>query len=448
MATSGQLHEPNHLSLAEQLVDAIAEDSGRRPVCSMGAFYSFDQESGLWIPDSFDRLAIRVGKQFMGSKVCKKASDYKQIAGLVITLCTQDDFFTEVPGGIAAGGKFYCVNDNGDVISVPLVAEHRQRMSVAAEPDFQSKAPLFEMLLNNALGSDDAGKKQRELLQMAFGAALTCTLWRHRTVLMLYGASSTGKSTLLEILRQFFPSDRVGATSPVKWSQDYHAACLAGRAINLVGELDGNMAIEGGIFKAVTGGDVIEGRHPNYSPFSFVSVAGHIFNCNRLPPTRDKSDAFFRRWRIVEFANSIKPGDEVIGLAENIFANEQAAVLAWMLSGAAELSKRGSLPETNNHRRLIQYWRAGNNSALQFVLDSDYIELKEPEKRLSAMDVFTVYRKWAATVGVKALGRNAFYEALGDGGGRLGIVVADDRNGTKRIAGIGFKAASLQVIAQ
>lgn len=242
--------------------------------------------------------------------------------------------------------------------------------------------------------------------------------------------------------KAFFPADRVGATNPANWTNEYHTAALAGRSLNLVGELDGTTPIQGGTFKAVTGGDVIEARHPTHRPFSFVCVAGHIFNCNRLPPTRDKSDAFFRRWRIVEFANSVAPGTEIIGLADRIFNDEQSAVLAWLLEGSAKLAKQGGFPHTDNHIRLIQYWRAGNNSALQFLLDPEYVDIaggKATVTPIAAKEVFALYRKWASEAGVKPMGRNAFYEAVADGAVRLGVVISDDKNGVKEIAGIGLK---------
>lgn len=438
--------EANHLSLAEQFIDIVFEETGEYPVFSLGAFYQFEPDSSEWKSVKMDALAVKIGRQFSGSRLCKKAADYRQVAGLVATISEQEDFFSDAPGGIAAGGKFYRVAPDGQIVSSPLAAKHRQRMSVLSEPDFEADSPQLNQLLDNALGVTEAGLEQRELLQMAMGAALTCTLWRYRTVLMLYGASSTGKSTLLEVLKRFFPSDRVGATNPANWNNEYHAAALAGRSLNLVGELDANTPIQGGIFKSVTGGDDIEARHPTHRPFSFVCTAGHIFNCNRMPPTRDKSDAFFRRWRIVEFSNSVAVGREIIGLADRIFNQEQASVLAWLINGAVALAKRGSLPETENHRRLIQYWRSANNSALQFILDPDYLELKQPDNPLSAKDVFSVYRKWANEVGVKALGRTAFYEAIGDGGGRVGVAIDEDRDGVKIIYGIGFKAQSQSVL--
>lgn len=432
--------EANQLSLAEQMIDILEEENGELPVFSLGAFYLFNRENGLWEAHTIDDLAIRVGRQFSASKLCKKLSDYRQIATLVASLTEKEDFFYEAPSGITAGGDFYHVTLDGEIKSIPVEAKHRQRTSVGAKPDFDAKAPLLNSLLENAFGSGAAGENQQQLLQMAFGAALTCTLWRYRRVIMLYGASSTGKSTLLEVLKRFFPADRVGATNPASWTQEYHAGALAGRALNLVGELDGTTPIQGGIFKAVTGGDVIEARHPNHRPFSFVCTAGHIFNCNRLPPTRDKSDAFFRRWLIVEFSNSIAPGKEIIGLADRIFDEEQAAVLAWLLSGAALLAKHQSFPVTDNHNRLIQYWRAGNNSALQFLLDTEYVELhKSTNGAIPAKEVFTLYKKWASEAGVKPMGRNYFYEALAEGAGRLGVRIAEDKDGVNRITGMGLK---------
>lgn len=438
--------DSNQLALAEQMLDVLEEETGERPVYSLGSFHIYCGDSGLWLPMSMDAMAIRIGRQFYGSKLCRKASDYRQIASLTAPLSEDENFFSEAPGGVAAGGEFYRVTEDGEILSEPVSATHRQRMGVAAKPNFDADAPLLNRLLDNAFGKNAAGIAQKNLLQMALGAALTCSLWRYRTVLMLYGASSTGKSTLLEVLKRFFPADRVGATNPANWTNEYHAAALAGRSLNLVGELDGTTPIQGGTFKAVTGGDVIEARHPTHRPFSFVCVAGHIFNCNRLPPTRDKSDAFFRRWRIVEFANSVAPGAEIIGLADRIFTEEQSAVLAWLLEGAANLAKQGGFPHTENHNRLIQYWRAGNNSALQFLLDPEFVELQQSKVngiQIAAKEVFALYRKWAHEAGVKAMGRNAFYEAVAEGAGRLGVVIADDKDRVKQITGIGLKVTGL-----
>lgn len=430
----------DHYQIAAHFLQMLEGAAGGvRPVYCYGVFWTFDPEDGLWLAQSMEAVAAAIGAQYQGLKLCKRGTDYRQIAALASYIAAEDGFFSDGPVGIAAAGQFWTVSSSGEIGSEQLSSHHRQRIQATAAPEFEAPAPLFEKLLDNALGKGEAAQAQRELLQMGLGAALTQYLWRHRAVLMLYGATSTGKSTLLEVFKSFFPQDVIGATSPQKWESEYYVAALARKLLNLVGELDPHTPISGGPFKAVTGGDVVEGRDPSHKPFSFVCTAGHIFNANRLPPTRDKSDAFFRRWRIVEFKNPVPVGKEITGLAQRIIAEEHGAVLGWLLEGAARLAKRGALPETDEHARLIQYWRAANNSALQFLLDPEYCVVSL-DNELKAADLFESYRRWAHETGLKPLGRNGFYEAAEDGAGRFGMrLFVDNKTNTKMFSGVSLK---------
>ena len=432
--------DADHYQIAAHFLRTLKRQaSGVAPVYCLGLFWVFEPESGLWRQRPMDSIAAAVGAEYQNLKLCKRGSDYKQIAVLAACIAADDGFFSGAPSGIAAAGQFWTVSSTGLIESQALSHSHRQRVKASAAPKFDASAPLFEKLLDNALGIGESGQAQRELLQMAMGAAMTQQLWRYRIVLMLYGATSTGKSTLLEIFKSYFPADVIGATSPSKWENEYYVASLARKLLNLVGELDPHTPISGGPFKAVTGGDVVEGRDPTHKPFSFVCTASHIWNANRLPPTRDKSDAFFRRVRIIEFKNPIAVGKEIIGLAQRIVDEEHGAVLGWLLEGAARLAQRGSLPETDEHNRLVHYWRAANNSALQFLLDEEYCEPKNCVG-LKAADVFEAYRRWANETGLKPLGRNGFYEAAEDGAGRFGMsIYMDSKSSIKMFSGVSLK---------
>jgi len=424
--------------IAAHVIKTTTDETGRPPIHYQGAAYRIDPVDQLWKPWPKDRIEVDVASRYGTQKLCRRATDYRQIVGHLCQLCEDSEFFSGAPAGIAADGQFWRVTASGEIKSEPLTPEHRQRMQVMQTPAFEAEAPRFFGILRNAFGEGAEGEGQRELLQMGLGAALSRQLWRHRIALLLYGKTSTGKSTILEIFRSLFPLDVIGATSPQNWASEYYVAALAGKTLNIVGELDPHTPIPGGPFKAVTGGDVVEGRHPTHRPFSFVCEAAHIFNCNRLPPTRDKSDAFFRRWRIVEFSNPIPVGSEITGLAERITAEESGAVLGWLLDGAAKLAQRGSLPETGAHRRLIETWRSANNSALQFLTDAEYCKTGSNGPQPAAL-VFDNYRKWASTEGVKPLGRTGFYEAVADGGGRLGVTIFKDREGITTIEGVSLQ---------
>ena len=134
--------EANQLVLAEQMVDSIKEEAGESPVFSLGGFHLFNRESGLFEAYSMDAMAIRIARQFSFSKLCRKASDYRQIAGLVASLTEDPLYFSEAPAGITAGGSFYHVTEGGEIESKPVDASHRQRTSVDAEPDFGGEALL------------------------------------------------------------------------------------------------------------------------------------------------------------------------------------------------------------------------------------------------------------------------------------------------------------------
>ena len=419
--------DADHYKLALAVVGTMQRESGYRPVYALGQVWRV--RGDLWLPSSIDALAAEVGRRFGGLKYCRRGADFASIARLAATIAADEQFFEQAPIGVAGPENFWRVTEAG-VKAESLTPAHRQRMRLNAEPDFEAEAKLWSKLLHHAFTEDAEGDRQRELLQILFGAALSRSLWRYRIAALLLGATTTGKSTLLNILASLFPRDLVGATNPQRWNSEYYLAGLAGKVINVVGELDPDQPIPGGAFKSVVGCDVIEGRHPTHRPFSFVSNAAHFVNANRLPPTIDKSDAFFRRWRIVYFSRTVPDAEVIVDLADRIIEQEIGPVVAWMLEGATILSVTGVIPETETHKRFVTKWKHSNNSALAFICDRSACEI-DPTAEIKGATLFEAYRSWAASNGVsRPFGRNGFYEALDEGGARLGVVRVDPNEGS------------------
>ena len=113
----------------------------------------------------------------------------------------------------------------------------------------------------------------------------------------------------------------------------------------------------------------------------------------------------------------VRPDEVIENLADRIIREEQGGVLAWMLEGGTMLAY--GLPETPQHKRLVEKWRAANNSALSFLLDKD-CEL-EVAWETKGDQLFQAYQRWAAENGVRAFGRNNFFEAVDEGAGRFGV---------------------------
>ena len=126
---------------------------------------------------------------------------------------------------------------------------------------------------------------------------------------------------------------------------------------------------------------------------------------------------------MLEFSNVVPDEQLIDKLADRIVAEEQAGVLAWMLEGAAMLQV-GGIPQTPQHRRLVEKWRVANNSALLFLLDATACELN-PAAEAKGEFLYDAYRPWAMANGLGVFGRNGFFEAIEDGAGKIGVQRVD-----------------------
>lgn len=417
---SPDARDADHYRLAQAVVDAMANETGSQPVFAMGAMWCVDD--ALWHPMSMDDVAVQVGRRFGGGKVCRRGGDFNSVARLAAGITADESFFAEASIGIAAPSGFWHVDRSGEIRCEALQAEHRQRMRVAADPVIGGRPAKLLTILEEAFAGH-APNEQIQLLQQLTGCALTRALWQHRIAALLNGVTSSGKSTYLNVLQAAFPPDQIAATSPTRWANEYYLAALAGKALNIVGELDDREPIPGGAFKAITGRDRVQGRHPTHRPFSFVCEAAHFFNSNRNPPTTDRDDAFFRRWRILHFANAVPPDRERRNLDDEIIATEFGEFLGWALDGAAQVVRSGNIIETEPHRRALARWRVGNNSALEFLLDPNEC-VTEQGADTPGQALFTRYRTWAENAGVRPFGRSGFYEAIEKGGALAAVGLA------------------------
>lgn len=429
--------DADHFEVAQAYLLEVGLRAGELPVYALGSLWEVDA-GAIWRPVSLDQAAIAIAQRFAGrSKLCRRAGDFSSIARVAAGLSEQAEFFDRAPAGVAGPASFHRITGDGEIVAEPLTPAHRQRMRVTSDPVANAPTPLFDHLLAHAFGDDERGAVQRRLLQQLFGAAIARSMYQHRVAALFLGPTTTGKSTILQVLRGFFPPDQVAATSPQRWSDEYYLAGLAGKAINLVGELDPDQAIPGGAFKSVVGVDVIEGRHPTHRPFSFVCTAAHFFNANKLPPTVDRSDAFFRRWRVVAFTRAVADDEIIVDLAQRILDEEAGGVVGWLLDGAADVARCGGFIVTDEHRAAIERWRNANNSAVQFLLDDEWCIRDPSDHGVPGSMLYAAYRKWAAAAGVRAFGRTGFYDAIDEGAGRFGITRHDDRTGA-RFAGVGL----------
>lgn len=128
--------------------------------------------------------------------------------------------------------------------------------------------------------------------------------------LILLGEGANGKTTFINLIKSFLGPENCSHETLQELNEVRFArAELYQKYANLFADLPGDRLFKTGVFKAVTGGDPISAERKFQNPFSFTNYAKLIFSANKLPATIDDTDAFFRRWLIVEFLNKFE-GDK------------------------------------------------------------------------------------------------------------------------------------------
>jgi len=411
------------------------------PVYTNGSFY-VPRDDGLWVRLSHEQVQVEVARKFNGRKLCRKNADFKQIAEHIAALCEADGFFDDVPVGVVSPAGFHVLNAQGVVETQQLELAHRQTFALDCRPDCDADAPLFDGVIEAAFEGDDA-IAQIDLLWQCMGAALFGLMPRLQLVLLLLGRERSGKSLVQRILERSFPAAAVSAVSPASWGHEYHVATLAGKRLNVVGELSDDAPIPAAAFKNVTGQNLVAGRHPTHRPFSFRCQAAHVFASNVLPPTTDRGEAFYRRWRVLRFANTV-PAEKVDpDLVEKIAAAEMPAILGMAFMGAERVMRAGHITTTAAHDAVLARWRLAANPLQQFLADDLWVELDPDHKQHSSADVYEAYRRWSASAGFRnPFGRNHFLELLESTGATRGVLIK--RIGTRNVvAGLRLLARDL-----
>lgn len=430
----GNLGDRTHDQICRDRLLAMEKEDGYPPIADGGVLYRFDPQAKIFKAYARDALALDYAGIYPHEKRCKTRKDYLALAEHTVPLADCPDFFACAPVGFAAGGAFFRIAEAG-MEREPLGPQHRQRSALPAEPDEGAATPLLNAFLTRAFnGGDSLGQTFR--FAEALGGVISRALPKMQKAVLLLGIAASGKSTAARFVEAMVPPSFVTATPPHQWGHEYYLASLSRSSLNLVGETSHNQAIPGAAFKAVLGGDLLQGRNPNHRPIEFRNQAAHVFLANTLPPTDDRGDGFFRRWEIIEFRNQLKPEDMVPEFAERVLREEFPGLLAFAVQGAVRLAQQGfRFTQSETHTKLLLRWRMAASSVIEFLHD-DEVCLLSPEVECTQSDLFDGYRAWATRAGRKPIGRKSFADEIDANGAAAGVARRRGHAGARLISGV------------
>ncbi len=278
--------------------------------------------------------------------------------------CGDDNFFADARAGVNLRNGFLQMDEAGQITLIPHSPNHKARMRLQVDYDADADSSWLEAAFALTLPDSSA----RRTLQEVAGSIL----FRVRPVkdnvrglCFLYGASGSGKSTIIEMLKGLLPPDVVGSVPPEHWGDPNYRAALENLVLNVVTEL-GTTRLAGEHVKKIVSCEPIIARKMRNNPFTFTPIAQHLFAGNEVPRISDTTNAFARRINVITFEQTIAEGQVDSGLLERVKANPNA-LLAFAATGATRLRQQGVFTTPPGHDLAIAEMQHGHDPSLLFA---------------------------------------------------------------------------------
>jgi putative DNA primase/helicase len=168
------------------------------------------------------------------------------------------------------------------------------KLPVKYDPD--ADCPAIKQFLKEVLYEEDI-----QCVKEFVGFCLLREYKFHKAF-MFYGEGANGKSTLINLITAFLGKKNISSESLHDLLNDRFAkANLYGKLANLFADIPSNALMQTGVFKTLTGEDMISAQKKFCHSFTFCNHAKLVFSANKLPETWDRTDAFFRRLIPINF---------------------------------------------------------------------------------------------------------------------------------------------------
>lgn len=148
-----------------------------------------------------------------------------------------------------------------------------------------------------------------KLFQQALGYSLMRHS-RHQVAFLLTGEGSNGKSTFLNMIREFVGKENVSSLSLTDVGDKFRPADLQNKLLNIGDDISNITLHDTGKFKNLVSGEGVTVERKNKDPFTLYNYATMWFGANKMPSFADKSHGMERRMVIIPFDAVFSPQDD------------------------------------------------------------------------------------------------------------------------------------------
>ena len=217
------------------------------------------------------------------------------------------------------------------------------------------------------------GEEHKEELYEILAFCLVPSYFIHRQFCLI-GSGANGKSTFLTILEKFIGDDNITSSSLyLLLKQRFEGSKLLKKLVCMIGETNFNMITNTDLLKKITGEDTIRCEFKGKDGFDYKNYAKLIMATNSIPPTADKTDGFYRRWKIIEFPNKFRVESNVLG---NIPEKEYENLALKCLDIAKRLWKDRVFTNDGTFEERKQRYEEKSNPLMQYIKEEYEKDIK------------------------------------------------------------------------
>ncbi|MHA1136540.1 MAG: DNA primase family protein [Candidatus Thorarchaeota archaeon] len=251
----------------------------------------------------------------------------------------------------------------------------------------KSKCPKIDKFLSEILDEND-----RVIIYELIGYCLYRG-YPFQKAFVFVADGSNGKSVLINLLKVFIGKTNTSNIPLQALEYDrFASSSLYGKMVNSFSELSDKAMKSTGVFKALTGGDTINAQRKFENSFGFVNYAKLVFSCNQLPSTTDDTDAYFRRWIIINFPNKFEGKDADPNIIDKITTqDEMSGLLNVALAELSKIIDYGGLTHSETTEKTRERYNLMSDSLRAFVVDC--IET-DADSYIIKDDFFNAYLKY------------------------------------------------------
>lgn len=270
-----------------------------------------------------------------------------------------------------------------------------------------SSCETFDKLCQSSLEDNPA----KRTLLLEFIGYICTDKTEGKCALFLKGLPNSGKSVISAFIARLFEPDLVSNVLLHQLGNRFFRAELAGKKLNVVGEMAGKPLHDISIFKSITGGDRIAGEFKHNDPFYFTPKCKLLFAGNTLPLTVDvdATAAFVNRVRVLLFNSSIEQDKQDRDLLEKLWAERNYIVTLALRTVKQLIERNYEFTQPDDSKEFLESFALRGNVLGAFLSECCILS---PKAKVFNTDLYVAFEQFCHRNGLEPMTRSRFYALL------------------------------------